>query len=90
MMLKLCQAYGDPLGCHGDQNHYTFPPLSRLCGGRVEERLRALGFGYRAKYVSHTAQKLLRDLGGEQWLMDLKEQPYQGVLANSREVCQKC
>lgn len=81
MMIRLCQAYGDHLGCHGDHDHYTFPPLLRLCENGVEEKLRELGFGYRAKYISQTAQKLNRDLGGEHWLVDLRERPYLGMMS---------
>ena len=79
MMIKLCQAFGEPLGCHGDQEYYSFPTLSVLCGEGVEQRLRDLGFGYRAKYVHKTALKLFQDLGGVHWLEDLKKQPYQGL-----------
>ena len=80
MMVRLCQAYGDHIGCHGDHDYYTFPSLSRLCANGVEERLRDLGFGYRAKYISQTAQKLSKDLGGEDWLVGLKERPYLGII----------
>ena len=41
----------------------------------VESRLRALGFGYRAKYISKTAQ-MLQSKNDDQWLYKLRAEPY--------------
>ena len=79
MMTKLSEAFGTHLGCHGDQDYYTFPSLLSLCAEGVEHQLRGLGFGYRAKYVHQTALKLSHELGGEKWLKDLKKLSYQGT-----------
>ena len=79
MMTQLAEAFGTHLGCHGDQDYYTFPSLLSLCAEGVEHQLRGLGFGYRAKYVHQTALKLSHELGGEKWLEDLKKLPYQGM-----------
>ncbi|KAK0560998.1 8-oxoguanine glycosylase ogg1 [Tilletia horrida] len=38
--------------------YHPFPPASRLAEDGVEQRLRELGFGYRAKYLAATAQML--------------------------------
>ena len=81
MMIKLTEAFGTHLGCHGDQDYYGFPSLSSLCVAGVESRLRDMGFGYRAKYVHQTSLKLSQELGGEKWLEDLKKIPYQGMHA---------
>jgi len=59
----------------GDQKQqtsewYTFPTLAAL-GGASEERLRKLGFGYRAPYVVRTA-KMVSDKGGATWLASLR------------------
>ena len=78
MMIKLTEALGTHLGCHGDHDYYSFPSLSALCAEGVEHRLRGLGFGYRAKYVHQTALKLSQELAGEKWLQDLSKLPYQG------------
>lgn len=78
MMTKLAEAFGTYLGCHGDQDYYSFPTLSSLCREGAEHQLRELGFGYRAKYVHQTALKLSQELGGEKWLQHLKKIPYEG------------
>ncbi len=36
------------------QAYYSFPGLEELAQAGVEERLRQLGFGYRAKYIQVT------------------------------------
>lgn len=41
----------------------------------VEENLRKLGFGYRAKYIAQTANMVVNELP-KGWLMDLREKPY--------------
>uniref|UniRef100_A0A8C3SNT4 DNA-(apurinic or apyrimidinic site) lyase n=1 Tax=Chelydra serpentina TaxID=8475 RepID=A0A8C3SNT4_CHESE len=48
------------------------PPCARA---DTERRLRALGFGYRAKFVSQSAQAVLRQFGAE-GLHQLRRTPY--------------
>lgn len=79
MMTKLAGAFGTHLGCHGDEDYYTFPSLSSLCADGMELQLKSMGFGYRAKYVHQTVLKLSQEFGGEKWLEDLKQIPYQGT-----------
>ena len=47
-------------------------------GTGVEARLRELGFGYRAKYISKTAQ-MLHEMGDNEWLYKLRLQPYESA-----------
>merc|ERR1712059_228925 len=49
--------------------------VENLCQEGVEQRLRELGFGYRAKYIQQSAAKIIK-LGGEQWLYSLRGQDY--------------
>ncbi|KAG0146636.1 hypothetical protein CROQUDRAFT_44105 [Cronartium quercuum f. sp. fusiforme G11] len=74
MIYRLCETYGtrlpDPLPGstfsskiklpthHTPQPVYAFPTPSDLSDSSVPERLRSLGFGYRASYVSSTAKTL--------------------------------
>ena len=49
---------------------YAFPTVEQLCVA-TEEELRALGFGYRAKYIVKSAE-LLRAKGGREYLLGLR------------------
>jgi N-glycosylase/DNA lyase len=69
---KLCVNYGEPVG-----DLYAFPDLKALLGANLEQELRELGFGYRAKYIAQTA-KQLHELGPE-WLDSLPNLPYEKV-----------
>ncbi|XP_009904240.2 N-glycosylase/DNA lyase [Dryobates pubescens] len=75
MIERFCQAFGRRLCYLDDQAVHAFPPLSALTGADTEDRLRALGFGYRAKFVSGTAQALAEGLGAE-GLRALRAVPY--------------
>ncbi|XP_062490096.1 N-glycosylase/DNA lyase isoform X2 [Pezoporus occidentalis] len=75
MIERLCQAFGRHL-CHLDaQPFHAFPSLAALAGDDAEARLRALGFGYRAKFVSGTARAITEGLGVE-GLHQLRTVPY--------------
>jgi len=55
MVDKLCSNYGPCLGSVDDETYYDFPPASALAKPGVEQKLRELGFGYRARYIYQTA-----------------------------------
>lgn len=55
MVDKLCRNYGPYIGSLDDEAYYDFPPASALAKPGVEQKLRELGFGYRAKYLHQTA-----------------------------------
>ncbi|KAI8953841.1 DNA glycosylase [Xylaria longipes] len=55
MVNKLCVHYGPLIGHIGLEPFHGFPSPQALTGGKVESHLRALGFGYRAKYIVETA-----------------------------------
>ncbi|NWR62282.1 OGG1 lyase, partial [Bucorvus abyssinicus] len=75
MIERLCQAFGRCL-CHLDARPvHAFPSLSALAGADAEAQLRALGFGYRAKFVSGTARAIAEGLGVE-GLCRLRTVPY--------------
>ncbi|XP_055504106.1 N-glycosylase/DNA lyase-like [Leucoraja erinacea] len=76
MVERLCQTYGERL-CQLDScTYYSFPTLQALAGNDVEKRLRELGFGYRAKFISQTA-KMILEKHGPIWLDSLRETPYE-------------
>ncbi|NXJ62618.1 OGG1 lyase, partial [Rostratula benghalensis] len=75
MIERLCQAFGRRLCCLDARPIHAFPPLSALTGTDAEARLRALGFGYRAKFVSGSARAIAQGLGAE-GLHRLRAVPY--------------
>jgi len=52
---------------------YDFPTIDRLQKDDVTDKLRKLGFGYRAAYVQKCAMQIA-EKGGEKWLHKLRDQ----------------
>nr|XP_005296090.2 LOW QUALITY PROTEIN: N-glycosylase/DNA lyase [Chrysemys picta bellii] len=75
MIERLCRAFGRHLCRLDGEPYHAFPSLQALAGADAERRLRALGFGYRAKFVSQSAQAVLRQFGAE-GLHQLRSTPY--------------
>ncbi|CAO3569456.1 unnamed protein product [Mortierella alpina] len=83
MAIKLCQEYGPPItippedAADSPRTFYGFPVMEELAKDGVEETLRRLGFGYRAKYIAKTAQMIQAMDRGEDWLRGLRKLPYE-------------
>ncbi|KAG0201159.1 8-oxoguanine glycosylase ogg1 [Mortierella sp. GBA30] len=83
MATKLCQNYGSPITIPPEdpdaspKTFYGFPAMETLAGDGVEEALRSLGFGYRAKYIANTAKMIKEMYNGDEWLMGLRKLPYE-------------
>ncbi|NXT84041.1 OGG1 lyase, partial [Zapornia atra] len=75
MIERLCRAFGPRLCCLDARPFHAFPSLSALAGADAEARLRALGFGYRAKFVSGSAKAITEGFGAE-GLHRLRSVPY--------------
>ncbi|GAB0194494.1 N-glycosylase/DNA lyase isoform X1 [Grus americana] len=75
MIERLCRAFGRRLCCLDARPFHAFPTLSALAGTDAEAQLRALGFGYRAKFVSGSARAITEGLGAE-GLHRLRTVPY--------------
>lgn len=71
LLNALCEEFGLPLR-NGPALHRTFPTLHALARPGIEQRLRNIGFGYRAKFIPEAA-KLILERGGEKRLLDLRE-----------------
>lgn len=67
--------YGLRLGELDGVQYYDFPPPEKLATAGVEQRLRDLGFGYRAKYIANTARIIANEKSLE-WLHGLRKEPY--------------
>jgi N-glycosylase/DNA lyase len=79
MIDKLCKKLGNKIAELDEQEFYDFPTLDALVEDEDTEKvLRELGFGYRAKYIANTAEKLKQDHPelGEKWLNTLRDVPY--------------
>lgn len=70
MVDKLCKNYGPLIGRVDDEDYYDFPTPAALAASGVEQKLRELGFGYRAKYIFKTACMLSEKEEG--WLDSLR------------------
>ncbi|PSK60526.1 N-glycosylase/DNA lyase [Elsinoe australis] len=83
MVDKLCRNYGPYLGTIEGKGYYDFPHASALAKDGVEQKLRELGFGYRAKYLHKTACLLSEKEEG--WLDGLRnpESPVLGIQPQS-------
>src|SRR5579862_8679055 len=81
-MEKLCIHYGEQLGslAHDDYVYYDFPRPSALAQPSVEQTLRQLGFGYRAKYIQATAHMIAYEKPPN-WLHTLRS----GSYSNAKE-----
>lgn len=75
MVNKLGLFYGKRICKIGNNEFYTFPDIESLTQKGVEEKLKANGFGYRAKYIHKSAQTIMEN-GGNVWLEKLKTMPY--------------
>ncbi|QDZ19581.1 DNA glycosylase [Chloropicon primus] len=95
MVNNLCKLYGSEIdngkaGTGAEDKDakklYMFPTLEELSGA-TEETLRAHGFGYRAKFITGTVQKLnSKPGGGAAWLRSLRDVPYKEASAALTEL----
>ncbi|KAF1359456.1 DNA glycosylase [Lizonia empirigonia] len=76
MVHNLCLHYGPLIGHIDDVPYHDFPTPQSLCKPDVEEHLRNLGFGYRAKYIAKTARIVAEEKGGLAWLEALSNPEY--------------
>ncbi|XP_053326074.1 N-glycosylase/DNA lyase [Spea bombifrons] len=76
MIDRVCGSLGRHL-CRLDSVAYCdFPTLQALAADDTEAKLRELGFGYRAKFVSESARTILYKHGPD-WLESLRPAPYE-------------
>ena len=75
MIHKLCTHYGRPLGQYCGRQYYQFPSLEDLNVKGVQENLREMGFGYRAKYVANAVRYII-ETHGVNWLTSLVDVCY--------------
>ncbi|CCG81889.1 8-oxoguanine DNA glycosylase [Taphrina deformans PYCC 5710] len=58
MVQNLCKHYGKQIAVIDGHAYYDFPRVQDLLHNSLDQELRALGFGYRAKFIAATARQL--------------------------------
>ncbi|XP_018114648.1 N-glycosylase/DNA lyase isoform X2 [Xenopus laevis] len=76
MIERVCSSLGQRLCQLDSEVYHTFPTLEKLAANGTEAKLRDLGFGYRAKFVSESARTILSKHGPD-WLESLRLVPYE-------------
>lgn len=72
MVEKMCTLYGTQIE---GTTYYAFPNIEKLIGEKIEEDLKIAKFGYRAKFIQKTAEKIY-EFGGNTWIEKLKNMDY--------------
>ncbi|XP_030064033.1 N-glycosylase/DNA lyase isoform X4 [Microcaecilia unicolor] len=80
MIQRLCQAFGQRLCQLDSVEYYTFPSVQALAVDDAEDRLRDLGFGYRARFVNQSARAIVKEHGSD-WLETLRSSTYEEAKA---------
>ncbi|KAK3087076.1 hypothetical protein FSP39_001333 [Pinctada imbricata] len=86
MVEKLCENYGKMVAEVDGKYYYAFPPVTALVDDSVENELRNMGFGYRAKYINTTARMITRDHSVE-WLHGLRKRNYEEAKSELMKLC---
>lgn len=81
MVNTMCDLYGPKIAEIDGKPYHAFPKVEDLAGDGVEKALREAGFGYRAGYIHKSAKKIL-DLGGDEWINELKKMDYTDAKKN--------
>jgi N-glycosylase/DNA lyase len=85
MLSALRSNFGTPLGEVDQQAYFAFPTLTQLSSAS-EERLRELGFGYRAKFIVESTKTIISN-GGEDWLMALRHKSREETHEALQQLC---
>ncbi|ELU01650.1 hypothetical protein CAPTEDRAFT_113225 [Capitella teleta] len=86
MVERMCEEFGTSLGEYEGLHHYSFPSIESLAKGSVEQKLRKLGFGYRAKYINQSARFIMEN-HSEHWLHNLRKLPYNEAKSELMKLC---
>ncbi|XP_065081683.1 N-glycosylase/DNA lyase [Ochlerotatus camptorhynchus] len=72
---KICTHYGEKICDYSGAPFYNFPDVSSLAPAAVDDHLRQLSFGYRAKYIQKSAEEILAK-GNLEWFRKLRHLDY--------------
>lgn len=72
MIQLLCQQYGTLIGTLNNIDYYQFPTIEQLDRNDLEDNLRKLQFGYRARYIQHAVRYLKNETNDSNYFDRLK------------------
>jgi N-glycosylase/DNA lyase len=72
MIRSLCDEYGKEIGTLNEITYHQFPTIDELDKSNIEQRLRELNFGYRARYIQQAIQYLKYTINDLTFLDQLK------------------
>ena len=73
---KLCSNFGEKICDYEGKSYYAFPTLEAMSKEeKLEQTLRELKFGYRAKFIGATAKQII-EKGGLKWLQKVQSLDY--------------
>lgn len=72
MVEKMCTLYGEKIE---GTSYHAFPDIKTLVERKIEEDLKIAKFGYRAKFIQQTVEKIFK-LGSYDWIEKLKKMDY--------------
>jgi len=75
MVANMCLHFGNKIGTLEGIDYYGFPTIERLAQDDVEDKLKILSFGYRAKFIAKAAV-YLKETHSEEWLYSLRNSSY--------------
>jgi N-glycosylase/DNA lyase len=80
MVGNMCIHFGSKIGKVENVDYYSFPTIKRLAQKDVEDKLRKLNFGYRAKFIYQAALYLQNNQKDRNFLFELRDKPYTDVV----------
>jgi N-glycosylase/DNA lyase len=80
MVANMCKNFGEPIGKINDVEYFEFPTIDRLAEKDVEDKLRVLSFGYRAKFIYQAALYIKQNFKDKSWLLSLRDKTYNEVV----------
>lgn len=80
MVSNMCIHFGSLIGQVNNKEYYSFPSIERLAEADVEQMLRKLNFGYRAKFIYQAAVYIRDNHKDQNWLFSLRQKEYAQVI----------
>ena len=79
MIKALTENFGNSIGSINGEEYFTFPTIERLAQNGVENKLRELKFGYRAKFIHQAAVYLKSQFKNSNEIYELRKRSYNEV-----------